>query len=139
MMPDNDEPILQALTGFASQVWGYNEDKARMAAEILWQCRKPILAGGVAGGLFGAEAGFGVLSIPGWAVGAFGGIVLGAMTCSGVKGPGAMGMHEILRSSQRSTPILDMNLLVAQHRGDMRLQQKMDMLLNLNAGRSQMS
>lgn len=110
-----------------------------MAAEILWQCRKRILAGGVTGGIAGAELGFGILSLPGWAVGAFGGIVLGAMTCSGIKGPGAMGLHGILHTFQRSTPILNMNLLVAQHRGDMRLQQQMDMLLNLNAGRSQMS
>lgn len=135
-MADADKEVIETLKDFASQAWGYDDDKARMAAEILWQCRKSIIAGGVAGGALGAYAGLGIFSIPGWAIGAFGGIALGGMACTGFKSPSAMGMHQVTQTSQNSTPIMDMSLLVAQHRGNTRLKQEMDVLVDRRAGKS---
>jgi hypothetical protein len=68
-MPENDEQVLQALNGFTNQVWDHNEEKARMAAEILWQCRTSILTGGVTGGIAGADLASAACRFSGWQLG----------------------------------------------------------------------
>lgn len=85
-MADAAEEVLDALKEFSTRVWGYDEDKATMAARILWQCRNEVATGAALGSVAGAYAGLGVLSMPGWAVGAFGGIVLGTVHCVSLKG-----------------------------------------------------
>ena len=131
-MADAAEEVLDALKEFSTRVWGYDEDKATMAARILWQCRTEVATGAALGSVAGAYAGLGVLSMPGWAVGAFGGIVLGTVHCVSLKGIPAAGLHQLLHSSNQTMHTQDLNLLVAQHNGNVRLQQEMDRLVALS-------
>lgn len=130
-MSGESEPVLDMLKSFASQVWGYNDDEAEMAADVLYQCRRQITTGAVVGGATGAALGLGVASIPGWAVGAFGGIVAGALRCGAVKGIPAMGLHRILHASNELPIPENENLWMASSSRDNRLKQEMDRLIAL--------
>jgi hypothetical protein len=126
------EDVLEMLTQFATGAWGYSADRAEMAARIIWQCRGAALAGGIAGGYGGAVAGMGIASIPGWAVGAFGGILAGTLACSAIKGIPAIGFSQIQQASNETPPSpQNVTLLVASYRGDAALKQEMERLLRI--------